>query len=1051
MSFSETLDKLKNNLPSQYRDNIIDYKTLKDGIEDVVKKLNKTGIYDLQTHSHLIMENDMKTNIDNHIRETFKKHKIDADDTIIEVFDDGNVSSSSASPIDKQNENENTAVANPEGNKEEQDYRSIASIYEKNLNYNFKEDLEDELKRSQVKLVKFINNAKDKDEIIRGLCLKYYQIFYALREMEQENGKKQLKSSLIVSISKVEPSDLDVQKFLDEITDQNIELFEQEEEEEEEETPPSNEEKNGIVEEKIDQEHLQKIKESIRLDSFVNSPEPIDDVTSPVKSTHENSDKILLEKNDIDILRLSKTPITFKIDEHMLGRTQRQDSNVSNEANPERGKRKVSMVSTISSSQFSSDEDKDSDEDMFDMDDDDDDVSIILPSSSNENIPKDKEIEPDPIAVKGDDEEMIKKRASIIQKRLSEYNCDDGISKEKFISLFNNNYKSNSLRKGSSHSCIEGKLSLSLSSQEFPDIELFEQSNSNIDIFHGVQNYWEIPVYSYYSYSIIPEDQRPTFHELSDNIPNTEEPESIEIVEIVNSNNKPEEVDEIEEVEEVVKIVEVGNTDNKATKPLEIPRQQSSPNNTAKNSPDIKGVEPVKESHNDRRISFSISQDSSTATLKNYGESQPVPLVRRKSSFTTLLKKFGRTKSSNDIVMEKKHSLNSKLEMMDKNVSKSSAELGRSNSNGTSLYVRKTRSHSFSYNFKNPFKRLNSKRSSKKSTNSISVLDPLNENKQVDLKQLNIAAATASSQHPNKEKRVEILLESDTIFLNKMIDIFKNLSLFEKDCKKIFDSNINAIKTMLKEVCTPGKTDTYPWRNILRLYRETDLWTHNGKVNTWEQATNKFEVFKAKAQSIISKFKMAESQEVFDQFLKLNQDTITLKRYYEINQTAIYRVLKDHDKDTKLSACEGLPCFISTDFFSDNACKHLTYEITNNLLSVIPDPEKYACPICQELAYKPIRLNCNHLFCLKCLIRAQKKNLDNCPVCRAKDAVKNATSKNLDKKLLNMFLTDFPREVRARKKMLKEITHQQELEEAREMENQPASLKTNDEENCIIM
>jgi len=663
---------------------------------------------------------------------------------------------------------------------------------------------------------------------------------------------------------------------------------------------------------------------------------------------------------------------------------------------------------------------------------------------------------------------LNKKRTRITQKRLSDYNCDDGISKEKFMSLFNSNYKRHSLRKGSSHSCIEGKLSLSPSTQEFPDIELFEQSNSNIDIFHGVQNYWEFPLYSYYSYSVIPEDQRPSFHELSENIPNTEEPETIEIVELLNTNNKP------EEVEEVVKVVEVGNTeevdkteevvkteevdtveeinktkgDDKASKPLEIPRQSSSPNNTARNSPDIKGykdsVEPVKEPQNDRRISFSISLDSSTATLNNNGEHQPqpIPLVRRKSSFTALLKKFSHTKSSNDITMEKKHSLNSKLEMMDKRTSRSSAELGRSNSNGNSLYVRKTKSHSFSYNFKNPFKRLNSRKSTKKSMNSISVIDPLNENKKVDLNQLSIA--TPSQLH-NKEKRVEIFLESDTVFLNKMVDIFKNLSLFEKDCQKLFDSNINAIKTMLKEVSTPGKTDTYPWRNILRLYRETDLWTHNGKVNTWEQATNKFEVFKAKAQSIISKFKMPESQEVFDQFNKLNQDTITLKRFYEINQTAIYMVLKDHDKDTKLSACEGLPCFISTDFFSDNACKRLTYEITNSLLSVIPDPEKYACPICQELAYKPIRLNCNHLFCLKCLIRAQKKNLDNCPVCRAKDAVKNATSKNLDKKLLNMFLTDFPREVRVRKKMLKEITHQQELEEAKEMENQPASLKNNDE------
>ncbi|OUM70515.1 hypothetical protein PIROE2DRAFT_37332 [Piromyces sp. E2] len=303
----------------------------------------------------------------------------------------------------------------------------------------------------------------------------------------------------------------------------------------------------------------------------------------------------------------------------------------------------------------------------------------------------------------------------------------------------------------------------------------------------------------------------------------------------------------------------------------------------------------------------------------------------------------------------------------------------------------------------------------------------------------------------NKEKRVEILLESDTSFLNKMVTIFKNLTNFEKDCRSLFETNINATKKMLKEVSAPGKQDTYPWRNINRLYRETDVWTHNGKVNTWEQATDKFELFKTKAVNFTKKFKMEDSTIVFDQFLKLNQDAITLKQFYEINQTAIYMILKDHDKDTKLNACEGLPFFVNTDFFSDNACKRFTYEITHSLLNIIPDPEKYSCPICQELAYKPIRLNCNHLFCLKCLIRAQKKNLDNCPVCRAKDAVKNATSKNLDKKLLNILTTDFPREIRARKKQLKEITQQQELEEAREMAAQPVSFKESEEENCIIM
>ena len=42
--------------------------------------------------------------------------------------------------------------------------------------------------------------------------------------------------------------------------------------------------------------------------------------------------------------------------------------------------------------------------------------------------------------------------------------------------------------------------------------------------------------------------------------------------------------------------------------------------------------------------------------------------------------------------------------------------------------------------------------------------------------------------------------------------------------------------------------------------------------------------------------------------------------------------------------------------------------------------ERYLCPICQEILYKPLQTSCGHLFCGKCLKRVQSKN---CPSCRA--------------------------------------------------------------------
>jgi len=365
MLFSETLEKLKNNLPSQYKDNIIDYKTLKNDFHEVVESLNKTGIYDLQCHSHLIMENGMKTNIDNHIREIFKKNKVVKEgNTLVEIFDDENIISSYNevnTNIDIKNEKNLKLKEEEEGNdtikyKDQipHDDSSITSVYEKDFYYNFKDNLEKELKKSQVKLVKFINHVKNKEEIINGLSLKYYQIFYALKEIEKDDGTKQLQSNLIITVSKVDPQDIDVQKLLDEITSQNTELFEHDENANTNENENDNRNENDntkieditisfdndddsdeIKKEKINTEHLKQLKESLKIKKTSNNSlediaaVPLDEIINnkafKVESHQDSSHD--MNQTDIEGLRLMQSPVDIKFNEHMLGKTHCDDSN----------------------------------------------------------------------------------------------------------------------------------------------------------------------------------------------------------------------------------------------------------------------------------------------------------------------------------------------------------------------------------------------------------------------------------------------------------------------------------------------------------------------------------------------------------------------------------------------------------------------------------------------------------------------------------------------------------------------------------------------------
>ena len=68
------------------------------------------------------------------------------------------------------------------------------------------------------------------------------------------------------------------------------------------------------------------------------------------------------------------------------------------------------------------------------------------------------------------------------------------------------------------------------------------------------------------------------------------------------------------------------------------------------------------------------------------------------------------------------------------------------------------------------------------------------------------------------------------------------------------------------------------------------------------------------------------------------------------------------------------------------------------------------------MAWKPIRLNCGHVFCVRCLIKAQRKKMVHCPVCRQHNSVLDADASNLDVALMNFLKLYFPKEIKEKRK-----------------------------------
>lgn len=109
---------------------------------------------------------------------------------------------------------------------------------------------------------------------------------------------------------------------------------------------------------------------------------------------------------------------------------------------------------------------------------------------------------------------------------------------------------------------------------------------------------------------------------------------------------------------------------------------------------------------------------------------------------------------------------------------------------------------------------------------------------------------------------------------------------------------------------------------------------------------------------------------------------------------------------------------------------HILYSLlSTQLLPILPSLDDYSCAICLDVAWRPIRLDCQHLFCIRCLVKLQKQGRRACPLCRAPDAVGCAGERHLDSGMSNMLKTWFPREVRAKDRENERDRRQEERRE----------------------
>ncbi|CAO3565762.1 unnamed protein product [Mortierella alpina] len=300
-------------------------------------------------------------------------------------------------------------------------------------------------------------------------------------------------------------------------------------------------------------------------------------------------------------------------------------------------------------------------------------------------------------------------------------------------------------------------------------------------------------------------------------------------------------------------------------------------------------------------------------------------------------------------------------------------------------------------------------------------------------------AASSSSNtriHTTEEdgKRVLVIeLTADTAFFDQLGDEVSQLSKLQQANKHEFESKVEDLRRILTVVASPQNKDMYTWREILKVYLDAQVFVGDQETDRSTRSSEKAQtqlqwfLMEMERSKLVGKFKQSKSKIAFNQFFRLNSELITMKQFKELNQMAMIKILKKHDKRTNLTASSGFPKHLQNEpFYNDNISKSLTYTIGNQLVSIIPQPDDYACPICMSVAWKPIRLNCSHVFCVRCLIKAQRKKMVHCPICRQTNSVVEADASNLDVAMMNFLKLYFPKEIKEKRK---ESSREQAAEE----------------------
>ncbi|KAL4729622.1 hypothetical protein ACLX1H_004043 [Fusarium chlamydosporum] len=272
---------------------------------------------------------------------------------------------------------------------------------------------------------------------------------------------------------------------------------------------------------------------------------------------------------------------------------------------------------------------------------------------------------------------------------------------------------------------------------------------------------------------------------------------------------------------------------------------------------------------------------------------------------------------------------------------------------------------------------------------------------------------------------IEVPLTFDAEFFDMLQSDVNHLEALQTEEEKTMTSEIVALGKEVEQVVKPkrfSKTDLARWRQIFELYLDAEIFfaTHEQDhgQRTSQKALKQLQWFQDQVakQHLVQDFKLPESKAAFTRFINLNASLLKNMQFQELNKTAVAKILKKFDKRTALGVARKFPTVVHSDkLLAGTIARDVCAQMSQELVSKVPQLNDYLCPVCFSVAYMPVRLDCQHVFCIRCVIKIQRRKEKHCPLCRA-DVVLKASAMNLDYELQKYMKKYFAKEVKEKER-----------------------------------